>query len=48
MDFAFVCNEEGRVKEKNCPVIDSPVHGGHDGEKFSSVTQFVDKLSPFL
>ena len=47
-DFAFVCSEEGYNKGKTYPVIDSPVHGEHNGETFSSVPQSVDKLQLFL
>ena len=35
-------------KGQTYPVIDSPVHGKHDGENFSSVPQSVGKLQPFL
>ena len=42
-NFAFVWS-----KGQTYPVIDSPVHGKHDGETFSSVPQSVGKLQPFL
>ena len=35
-------------KGKTYPVIDSPVHGKQDGETFSSASQSVGKLQPFL
>ena len=35
-------------KGKTYPVIDSPVHGKHNGENCSSVPRFVGKLQLFL
>ena len=35
-------------KGKTYPVIDPPVHGEHDGEKFSSIPQSLRKQQPFF
>ena len=49
LDELCLCMQCRRVsKGKTYPVLDSPVHGEHNGEKFSSVPQSVDKLQQFL
>ena len=35
-------------KGKTYPVIDSSIHGEHDGENCNPIPRFVGKLQPFL
>ena len=43
-DFVSVCSEE----EKTHHVMDSPIHGEHDGASCNSVLHCVCKLQSFL
>ena len=45
-DFASVCSEEV-IEGKTYPVMDSPIHGEHDGASCNYALHCICKLQPF-